>query len=649
MKVITLQSGPKGVQIDDGDTILALKKDITKILLEHILIPENDRGVLYCHGGTKKEYVQIDYRAILNAGFSIYPVMGLQEIKALKISKPKPGKEKSKRSEDKEIYYLRDSQLLSGLTLPEFIKAFTGKTLRESILLFDSILTENFDISLHKSPTLAGLSMSAFRLHIKTKEYDLQGLSGRFRTACEDSYFGGHTYCFNVREHEREVGIDANSHYASVMLKYQLPDGDPTFRFGDDWEEDDLVCASVLIPQDSFPFLKSRLGDYSTISRRHDIKKVGTGRISGWFWGFELKFQQKHGGIVYADEYIRWPKRTNILNEHIGKCRILRNQDKKSPLGTTVKLLQNSLYGKFAQRPSETEMIISLSDPGGGAWNRKIPGQTSPVLPEWLWERPSPYMFKGSDMIHWGSYITARARFELASTIDLIGWKNVDYADTDSIFAETDFFVGEIEERIGEDYGQWKLLGFYKKWQASAPKCYKWENAEGYGQKHAGIPQKDLLIKGLKEVLVQKRPSLKTVIAQRKSSESYQRMVSVSDPKASGKFDKWGDWIPDHIDQTILDFKGRRRMSRCEKTWLTMLMSERPDLFDLVPIPDLSWRGKLGDLDADKKEKARIERITEKKIEWIDSHPLSDQKIEQFKMEKMLAMEDYESLNFGKT
>ncbi len=621
MDIVTLQDTGHGLNINIGEGPSCVKKSITSWLLDEFLIPEHDRAVLYCHNGTKKEYALIDYRAILEAGFSVFPVMGLQEIKALKISRPKPGKEKSKRSEDKNIYYLRDSQLLSGLTLEEFRKTFPGKTLRESILFFNDLLEQNFDVSLHKSPTLAAVSMSAFRKHIKSQDYELTGLSGRFRTACEDSYFGGHTYCFNVRPHDREVGIDANSHYASVMRKYDLPDGEPTFRFGDDWQEDDLVLATVTIPEGSFPFLKSRSGDFSMDRFRSDIKKVGTGRITGWFWGFELQFQAKHGGVIYADEYIRWPKRTGILKAHIDKCRILRNQDKKSPLGQTVKLLQNSLYGKFAQRPSETEIIISMSDPGGGAWPRRMPGSTSSVIEEWLWERPSKFQFSGQDMIHWGSYITARARFEHATAIDMIGWEKVDYADNDSIFCEVAYLEGPIEALYGEDYGQWKTLGIFKDWQASAPKCYRWSDAtHGTEGKHAGIPQKHLLGNTGQAVKVEKKVSLKKVIGQQKSAASYQRMVAISDPKTGGKYDRLGNWIPDHIDQSLMDFLGRRKLSGCSRTHLVALMEQRPDLFTPIPVPDRSSRGKWGEISEEEAVKEKVERIMEKQIEWHDKH-----------------------------
>ncbi len=629
MKYLLIEENRSGLLEHTPDTINEIPKTrITEYLLNNFLTMDHDRTCLFTWGGTKGLFRLIDYPRLLESGYKITPVMGLSDIKAIKISLPKSGKEESKRSEDKLIWYLRDLEILSGLARRDFLKAFPSKTVYGSIQTFSDLLNGHFEVDITKSPTLAGLSLSAFRKHLKAQDKKLEGVSGRARKVCEESYFGGHTYCFNIIPHENEVGIDSNSHYAAVMLKYPMPSGEPFFLPPDEpYQEDDLVLATVDIPEGTFPTLKCRLGDMTAGDRPLEIKKVGTGRISGWFWGFELGFQVKQGSSAHVWEIMRFPGRSSDLQSFVEKVRSLRMSDYDGPLGQTAKLLQNALYGKFAQRPSATETILSLSNPGGDAWPVDFPGKLSRVLPGYLWMRPAQYLLGGADMIHWGSYITARARFELASTIDLIGWENVDYADTDSIFTETQFLSGPIERLAGSDYGQWKVLGTYCYWQASAPKAYRWLDKDLIpGRKEKGLDRdKAALALDGEEIKTAQIPSLRQVLFKQMAAESEERIFRTSDPRhPGGRYDQDGFWIPDHLSQNIAEFLARKKLDSFTKNWLVRMMEDYPGLFSDIPPPTRQKREAFDNAEWEEKMQRWIERVWEKRHEWAIAHKKDD-------------------------
>jgi hypothetical protein len=620
MKRVVLTETKKGLVLEEESGEKTFRKSITDFLLHDFLTEEYDRTALYAFEGFRGLYRLIDFPRLVDAGFLLSPVMGLKDIKALKISLPKSGK-KPKRSEDRLIWYLRDISLLvqKDMTLDQFRKTFPGSSLLGSLSTYAGVLKDHFDVELDSCPTLSGLSMSAFRKHYKDQGFSPIGVSGRFRTICEDSYFGAHTYCFNVIPHEKEVCIDANSHYGSVMLKYPLPDGEPTFRIGEDWEEMDLVFATVLIPERVLPILKARIGTGKEEESPKDIKKVGTGRVTGWYWGFELKMQEKLGGIIEeVGESIRWEGQTSILQGHIEKCRSLRNTDRQGPLGLTVKQLQNGLYGKFGQRPSNTEYLISNIDPGGDAWPVPIETTSSPVMEGWLWERPMAWRPTGPDLIHWASYIVARARVDQVRAIDMIGWQNVDYSDTDSIHCEAPYLSGEIETLAGEDYGQWKLEKVFSYWQASGSKRYGGQTWHGaHSRVQAGISRNALAghEKGEKVMVVEKR-SFRKILAQKMSAESRERVVTITDPSVGTlKFDREGFWIPDFIDQNPEDFLSRRKMTAGEKAEIAFQKRHNPRLFERLPVPDDSALGRYQETTPRERMEEIILRAHEKSFE----------------------------------
>ncbi len=599
-----------------------------------IFTPENNRDILHVHNGLKEDYRLIDYRKLLEDGYSVVPIMGIGDIRALKVSRPKPGKERKKKlkPQDKHIWYLQDSLLKTNMRREELIKTFAPflpsksiLTLHHALTVFGSLLEGNFGTSFKKAPTMAGLAMSSFRGHVKSLAEELQGVTGRIRDCCEESYFGALSYCLNRREHEDCVTIDANSHYASVMRTYPMPSGEPVFRSGTDWQDDDLVLATVDIPAETLPILKSRVGSLivdESQARSLETKKTGTGRTSGWHWGFELRQQEKLGGVVHEWEYIRWPERSNLLQSFIEKCRSLRNLDPQGPLGWSIKLLQNSLYGRFAMRPMANEAVMSLNDPGGGAWPvlPDGPGGNQAEIDTVLWKRPSPRPYMAQDMIHWGSYIVARARYELVDKMTMIGWERVIYADTDSITVEKRDLSGPIEAVAGTDYGQWKIEKTPEFFQALGIKSYH-GSIEGKPYRvQSGLPPELIQDrKGGEKVGIEKKVSIKTLMAQEIERKAIERMVKITDEKSgSGSWTEDDLWIPPHIDQNLEAYLSRRKISHARRDWIALMKEKLPSLFATLPDP-IQGESRYGKNYLEKIERW-IERVWEKRHEYSISN-----------------------------
>lgn len=606
----------RGVIVDFGSGEVVHKKTFGRYIQDDFLTDDYDRCHLYVPGGSKTDFKFIDFPELIRQGFTITPTMGLKDIKSLKISKPKEGKT-GKRSREKDIWYLFDLELLTGVEEYAFRKTFGNGNLYDSLENFSDLIEDSFGITLKERPTIASLSLSAFKAHAKNHNYEFTGVSGRIRKACEESYYGAHTYCFNILPHENQVGIDANSHFASVMLKYPMPSGDPSFGCGEEWREDDLVFATVLMSHGSFPVLKTRIKD----GTGKDTKRVGTGRLTGWYWGFELEFARERGATLTVHEWIRWPEKTSVLQTHIMKCRELRNAGKGTAQDILIKTLQNALYGKFSQRPSGTEFVISQDDPGGGAWEAVMPN--SSVIPGWLWERPSPIQFNHLDMIHWGSFITAHARIDQCTAIELVGWRQVDYSDADSIFCEKQYLTGKIEELAGTDYGKWKMIGMYDHWQASAPKAYQWTDIEGKrGRKEKGIPVSIAMVSQDGEsVRIPDNPSLRTILFQQKSRESRERIVQVSDPRyPGGRYDKEGFWVPERIDLGLKEYYKNRStrpgnfLTIFEEMECEKLKTDNPEFSD--PAPPIPPFEPFCSVNFTERSERFQERLWEKRFEW---------------------------------
>lgn len=182
-----------------------------------------------------------------------------------------------------------------------------------------------------------------------------------FRLSAKDSYFGG---WFEIFAHGIIPGTsysyDINSAYPFAIAnlpclrhgRYYSGNGEPRVRNGSLY----LVYASVFTKQQGDEGGPHDLGSHAIGAMLHRDSRGQIARpfaTKGWFWKHEIDAAIAAGAINVI-EYHHWyaydpcncpPPLAAVADLYAQRLTI----DKKSPLGKAIKLLINSIYGKFAQ------------------------------------------------------------------------------------------------------------------------------------------------------------------------------------------------------------------------------------------------------------------------------------------------------------
>lgn len=491
---------------DEGKGYGVKSNDLTHWLINYFLDIKYSGYILYAHNGFRFDFKRVDWIRIANLGF-----------KADIINDNSGGIKSITLTRDDYTWIIRDSILLIPRSLADVTKKFAPEhmkikrelsfdvspfnpddekdveyAIQDSIALYyairnvDNLLRENFNVSIHSCATAPSLAFKAFRLKIDEDE-KFEGISFNVAHAARQSYHGGQTIAFQTKPFKDVVSLDANSMYSYVMINYPLPTGKVTRHtsISPDANVDRTLCLAVVnIPDGVFPLLKTS-----------DIKgRVGNfnGVVTGWYWLFELEKQKELGGQYTVLESYEWEEETDVASRFVEICRLIRMSDYHGAVGELAKLLANSLYGKFAMRIPKTRIILSNDEVEDG-----IPyfDPLSHEIRSAVWEVDSGQSFR-ADMTHWASFITAKARMVLTHAIELVGFDNIIYCDTDSVFFERKY-MNRMRSILGKQYGQFKLeKGTEEKgihFQAFAPKAYLYQDEYNrLNIKNKGIPTRDM-------------------------------------------------------------------------------------------------------------------------------------------------------------
>lgn len=238
---------------------------------------------------------------------------------------------------------------------------------------------------------------------------------------------------------------------------------------------------------------------YDAVKLHSIIKLIGLPFVTGKeivVWDFELAVMKKcyvNLQIEYIDGYAykqkRLPWRKYYETNYLKRLEAKKNNDSFNTL--YFKLLNNSSYGKHLEKPHNIlfKNIVSKAD-------GVITSLTEP-LPESEWKANAKYTY-----IPVGSCIAAYSRVRLIETALKLGWENVVYFDTDSIFfiwnKKTEEAWNKVDQR--DFLGGWGWEEMIDRAQFTAPKRYKTEtngittikaggiNFERYKRDH-GIPE----------------------------------------------------------------------------------------------------------------------------------------------------------------
>lgn len=306
-------------------------------------------------------------------------------------------------------------------------------------------------------PTIASQAMNIFKANYLDKEYVVHHssiLKEQF-----EGYYGGRTEAFCrgklKKEHHYKL-YDINSLYPFCMLK-EMPDTN-TLR---------ITYKNVLTYINNFHGM-SRVTiscpemEYPLLPFRTKSKLLfPIGSFSGWYTHIELREAIKLGYIIKrVHKSFYYTKSCKPFTQFIEDLYNKRKSyGKDHPMNYVIKIVMNSLYGKFGQKFLKRDKFIhpnnlTFEDTQEYDKIEKLHGMYRCVKLE---EDPSNFC-----MPIWAAYITSYARLELYKWIKQ---SQAIYCDTDSVITSKDLLVGE-------DLGQMKLETMVYRGVIVKPKFY---------------------------------------------------------------------------------------------------------------------------------------------------------------------------------
>lgn len=354
-----------------------------------------------------------------------------------------------------------------GMEAIETYCARDAEIVQRAMMLFQEELNR---LGGELKPTLAGTAMDLFRRRFLEKPVPL--LPPEVDRFIRQAYYGGRTENFVVGKVRNIRVYDINSMYPYVMLKYPYPDpqswriveGVTDIRLIQEFEG--VSEADVIIPDMEFPPLPIR----------YEGKTVfPVGRLHGVWTHAELREAVARGGkVVRMHRTVFFEEVCRPFASYVQTLYELRLSYKRAgdPRELVVKLLMNSLYGKFGEDYARSDVkrivpyeratelagknyTVEIVELGGAEWGlaeekrRARPRHTIPI---------------------WAAYVTAWARLELLKRMEECG--DVVYCDTDSLFTHR-------EMPTGDGLGELKLEGEYEEGIIQNPKVYLLKSETG--------------------------------------------------------------------------------------------------------------------------------------------------------------------------
>jgi DNA polymerase type B, organellar and viral len=256
------------------------------------------------------------------------------------------------------------------------------------------------------------------------------------------------------------------------------------------------------------------------------------------------QFEVLEGYVFSAIEY--------PFDEFVDVCEKMRGEYKGTATETVVKLIQNSVYGKFGTKPEGRELKILFSDedvPEG--YYTVYDDDEEQYVTTYCWrecERSAPYMLP-----HWASTITANSRLALFNLFGQVGEENVYYADTDSAHLSAAVDLLNISHMISSKYGDLKLEKTLPEVKYWVPKGYTYMDKDGkLAATYKGIPKGELK-KEANLVALHSTGALMVTFHSSASFQSYLRTRKLSNERTRNATD------PEKVKSHRLDEKGHWR------------------------------------------------------------------------------------------
>ncbi len=470
-------------------------------------------------------------------------------------------------------YSLRDSMALFPTSLKEFAESFSDipKSDIDNIGEFDinndyhrayalndalclhSALT-NYNIKMWQmfkvSPrnTISSTAVKAWQEHLNDgEEYYASGPD--IQEFERKAYYGGLTGLTSTRVYGEAWTYDVNSAYPAVMRAYGVPYRKRTIEIEPtmvDLDSIGIVEVTVIAPDDLvIPILPCREEDYM-VWRRGIFTTVVT--IP------ELKYALTKGYKVVEYHKVQYYERMVYpFKNFVDRCEKIRYSHDGTPIAKMVKILQSSLYGKFAPRQINLEVIFRKDyeyEEGDNVFSCEFSDKIMIKKIENSRQRAMPI---------WAAWITAQTRLHMLQVMyDQVGVENVIYYDTDSFTATVDYGKMYPDMIADDEYGAFKLEKHWSTFRAIAPKVYAGTLYDSQTVGRAkGIPkgllsdkEYQMMINGEKVDPVEftSVTSLGTFMKSKKNVESYVRSISDISNSKSWVVDEYGNVRPRYAE-----------------------------------------------------------------------------------------------------
>ena len=284
------------------------------------------------------------------------------------------------------------------------------------------------------APTLAGQALRTFRHRFMKHKILIDNHSAALECsrAC---YHGGRTEAFYIGKDTGDYYlVDVHSMYPTVMQRYLFPTEIQGYSYSVSVEDlaaylkKYLVCARVRVntPEPCYAI------------HQRDKLLFPTGAFDAALSSPELAYGLSRGHIVGVYDcacYKRAPIFRAFVDELYSR-RLQARANHEDVLAWQIKILMNSLYGKFGQRGRVYDTVETTPDLTPRSWTdfdadtgeprtfRQIMGQVQVLKHEGESTQSHPAI---------AAHVTAYARMLLWHYITVAGHENVFYVDTDSL------------------------------------------------------------------------------------------------------------------------------------------------------------------------------------------------------------------------
>ncbi len=286
--------------------------------------------------------------------------------------------------------------------------------------------------------TQAGQSFNAFRhKHMGDHQIYIDSNPEALEVA-RGSYYGGRVEAFRIGKLDGEIfKLDVNSMYPYVMQKEKYPVrlirhfDKPSMATFKEMIGQYTVCARVDIETDK-PYLPM-IRDQRLI--------FAVGKFTSQYATPELKLASDRGLIKRVYEMAVYEQAT-LFESYINYFYSMRQKatlEGKTEESYLLKIAMNSLYGKFGQNGRKWKTIQDMPDDDYEVktW-QEVDAQTGDVTDYRQIGGLIQKLDKEAESLNSfpaiAAQITSFARMYLLSLIEIAGWENVFYIDTDCLF-----------------------------------------------------------------------------------------------------------------------------------------------------------------------------------------------------------------------